>query len=56
MLELALEITLGIVMGAGICTICWKLLYGDKIFELYQRFTWLQKDIHSLATKEETEK
>jgi len=56
MFEIALQITLGMFTAQAMFLICLKLLYGDKIFELYQRITWLQKDIQKIATKTEDQK
>ena len=55
MFELALEITLGMFAAQALFLICLKLLYGDKIFELYQRFSWLQRDIRSLTKEKDSQ-
>jgi len=51
--DLSLAIMLGIFFAFVLIHISVDIIHGDKIFEIYQRFGWLQEDTQKLATKED---
>lgn len=55
MLELAVEITVGILVSASIIWVWFTIFYGNRVFELYQRFGWLQQDIREILIEMQKE-